>query len=97
VSHPVAGSTGWDFYCPEAQRIIDEMEQMSTKKYVAFLTIALAYGDLGEKDQAFAWLDKAYDDHSEYLLWLNYDPSFESVRSDPRFQDLARKVGAQVQ
>lgn len=80
----------------EALRTIEGIKQMSAKKYVAPLTIALAYGDLGDKDQAFAWLGKAYDDHSEYLLWLNYDPSFDSVRSDPRFQGFARKVGTQV-
>ncbi len=81
----------------EALRLIDEMKQASTKKYVAPLNIALAYGDLGDKDQAFAWLGKAYDDQSEYLLWLKYDPSFDSLRSDPRFDGLMRRVSQHTQ
>jgi TolB-like protein/DNA-binding winged helix-turn-helix (wHTH) protein/Flp pilus assembly protein TadD len=80
----------------QALRAVEEMKQKSSRHYVAPLTIALAYGDLGNKDEAFAWLNKAYDDRSEYLLWLNTDPSFDSVRSDTRFQELVRKVGAQV-
>lgn len=81
----------------EALRIIEDMKQASTKKYIAPLNIALAYGDLGDKDQAFAWLDKAYDDQSEYLLWLKYDPSFDSLRSDPRLEDLMRRVSQHTQ
>ncbi len=80
-----------------ALRVIDQMQQKSKRQYVAPLNLALAYGDLGDKDQAFAWLDKAYDDHSEYLMWLNYDPRFDSLRSDPRFAELAKRVAQQIQ
>ncbi len=80
-----------------ALRLVDEMKQRSAKQYVAPLTLAIAYGDLGDKDQAFAWLDKAYDDQSEYLLWLDYDPSFDSLRSDPRFAEMVARVARQRQ
>ncbi len=72
------------------------MKQKSEREYVAPLNIALAYGDYGALDQAFAWLDKAFDDHSEFLLWMNWDPSFDSMRADPRFAELEKKFRAQV-
>jgi hypothetical protein len=48
---------------------------------------------LGQKDQAFAWLEKAYQERSNYLLFLNVIPSMVPLRSDPRLQDLIRRVG----
>lgn len=81
----------------EALRLVDQMKLAGTKKYVAPMTVALAYGDLGDKDQAFAWLDRAYDDQSEYLMLLKYDPGFDSLRSDPRFDEMMRKVDQHTQ
>jgi len=48
---------------------------------------------LGEKDQAFQWLEKSYQDHGNDLTGLKIDPLLESLRSDPRFTDLVRRVG----
>lgn len=53
--------------------------------------------DRAPRDQAFAWLDKAYDDHSEFMLWLKWDPRFDALRSDPRFEELVRKVADHTQ
>jgi len=50
------------------------------------------YARLGDKDQAFAWLEKAYDAHL-HMEWLKVDPQWDNLRSDPRFQDLLRRVG----
>jgi len=55
--------------------------------------VAIIYVGLGDKDQVFAWLERAYADRSFYLTWLKYDPQLDSLRSDPRFADLLRRVG----
>jgi hypothetical protein len=51
------------------------------------------YAELGEKDQAFQWLNTAFQEHDEDLLGLRTDSSFDPIRSDPRFAELVRKVG----
>jgi hypothetical protein len=48
---------------------------------------------MGEKDQAFEWLDKAYEERSPWLIHLRVDPRFETLHSDPRFTNLVRRVG----
>ena len=47
---------------------------------------------LGDLDQAFAWLDKAYDERSHWLLYLNVEPKFDLLRPDPRFAALRRRL-----
>jgi hypothetical protein len=56
------------------------------------LTRAL-YADLGEKDQAFQWLNTAYYERDRLMLGLKADFPLDSLRSDPRFAELVRKVG----
>jgi hypothetical protein len=53
---------------------------------------ALVYSGLGEQDQAFAWLEKAYEEHSGALPYLKVNPSWDPLRSDPRFGRLVTKV-----
>ena len=54
----------------------------------------LSMRDLGIRNQRLVWLGKAYDDRSGWLpLWLKVDPKFDALRSDPRFQDLLRRIG----
>jgi DNA-binding winged helix-turn-helix (wHTH) protein/TolB-like protein/Tfp pilus assembly protein PilF len=55
--------------------------------------IAMHYADVGEKEQALAWLGKAYEAHSGMLIWITTQPQLDSLRSDPRFQELLRQVG----
>ena len=47
----------------------------------------------GERDAAFLWLDKAYEARSDMLVWLGSSPSFDDLRTDPRFADLVRRLG----
>jgi hypothetical protein len=54
---------------------------------------AAIYAALGDKNQAFEWLDKADKEHDQFLPRLKTDPRFDSLRSDPRFQELERRVG----
>lgn len=76
----------------EAQEIIGELNRLSTRCYVSPANIALIYTGLGERDQAFQWLEKAYEDRSWWLVFLKTDPRFDSIRSDPRLADLLQRV-----
>lgn len=57
------------------------------------LDVAAVYAGFGEKDQAFAWLEKSFQDHSTRLGRTRYETGFETLRSDPRFADLLRRMG----
>jgi hypothetical protein len=63
------------------------------RMYVPDYSVALVFAALGDKDQAFALLDKSYRDHSVDMLTVYYDPFMDNLRSDPRLADLERRVG----
>ena len=77
----------------EAEKILDSLYHMSSQKYVTPYGVALVYAGLGETDKVFEYLEKAYDDRSNWLIWLKLDPRWDSVRSDKRFTELVRRVG----
>jgi tetratricopeptide (TPR) repeat protein len=77
----------------EAHAIIARLQQMSTARYVPSLYIALIYTGLNERDEAFRWLDKAFDEHCEYLVYLPTEPLADPLRADPRFAQLLRRLG----
>jgi hypothetical protein len=76
----------------EARIILSQFKERSQQTYVQPMWVAVIHLALGEKDQAFDWVQKAYDDRSAWLVDLKVDPLFDSVRSDPRFADLLRRV-----
>jgi serine/threonine protein kinase/Flp pilus assembly protein TadD len=76
----------------EALKIIAGLKEDSRRLVVAPYDVALVYAGLGEKDQALAWLEKAYQVRSYFLYWLQIDPRLDGLRSDPRFQDLLRRM-----
>ena len=76
-----------------AQKIIAELQELVKTKYVSSFQIAAIYAGLGEKDEVFAWLEKAFAERSDGLVNLNAEQRFDNLRSDPRFTDLARRVG----
>lgn len=77
----------------EAARILSELQDLESQKYVAPYFRVLIYTALGEREQALEWLEKAYEERSEWLVWLKVDPKLDSLRSDPRFADLVQRVG----
>ena len=77
----------------KAQKIVNKLKGQAAREYVNPYLIALVYAGLGEKDQAFDWLQKAYDARSSGLTWLRVEPKFDSLRSDPRFADLLQRIG----
>jgi serine/threonine protein kinase/tetratricopeptide (TPR) repeat protein len=77
----------------EALKILNELKELSKKQYVSPFGIAFIYVGLGEKDQALTWLEKAYDDRVWLMGLLKVEPIFDPLRSDPRFEDLLRRIG----
>ncbi|MGI8732367.1 MAG: protein kinase domain-containing protein [Pyrinomonadaceae bacterium] len=77
----------------EAQKNLAELLQLSQQRYVSPASIAIVYVALGDKDQAFVWLEKANEIRDLNVVRLKYDPRFTSLRSDPRFDDLVRRIG----
>jgi serine/threonine protein kinase/tetratricopeptide (TPR) repeat protein len=76
----------------EAQKVLDGLNESSEQRYVSPFGIAAIYAGLGEIDQAFQWLENAYQERSGWLIWLRADPVSDPLRSDPRFQDLMRRM-----
>jgi adenylate cyclase len=72
---------------------LDEFQEMARQEYVTPFIFADLYALLRDRDQAFAWLEKAYEEHSSKLVDLKIDPDFDGIRSDPRFADLVRRIG----
>ncbi len=77
----------------EAQKVIDELKELSNRTYVPPYNFAIIYAGLGNKDEAFVWLNRAYDERSYYLAWFKVNSHMDSLRDDPRFHDLVRRVG----
>ena len=77
----------------EAGIVLGELKQTFGKEYLPASNIALIYAGLDDKDQAFAWLSKAYEQRAFQLQWINVDPRWDNLRSDPRFQEMLRRMG----
>ena len=77
----------------EANKMLDELNELSKQQYVSPYEVATIYIALGNSEQAFQLLEEAYAEHSFRLVYLNVSPQFKSVRSDPRFQYLVQRLG----
>jgi eukaryotic-like serine/threonine-protein kinase len=75
----------------EAQELLQKLIELSKQK-VGTYEVALVYAGLGDKDRAFEWLEKAYKVHDKGMCFLKVDPPLDPLRSDPRFQDLLRRM-----
>ena len=71
-----------------AQNILDTLAALSSKKFVTSYGVATVYTGLGEKDKAFEWLNKAYDERSNWLVWLKADPRWAPLKTDKRYIEL---------
>lgn len=76
----------------EAQAILQQLSALSKQKYVPPYPIAAIYAALGQKNEAFAWLERAYDERDSWMDYLGLDPRLNGLRSDPRFADLLRRM-----
>jgi len=77
----------------EANQTVSTLKDYVQKRGVGTYEIALVYAGLGNKDEAFAWLEKSYKARDKGLTYLKLDPCVDPLRSDPRFQDLLRRMG----
>jgi len=73
--------------------MLDELNELAKQQYVSAYEVETIYVALGDNEQAFQSLEKAYAEHSFHLVYLNVSPQFKSVRSDLRFQQLVQRVG----
>jgi eukaryotic-like serine/threonine-protein kinase len=78
----------------EAQKVLSHLDELSAHNYVSPYSRAIVYAGLGERDQVFAWLDRAFQERSYFLaVYLPTDSRLDSLHADPRFVDLKRRVG----
>lgn len=77
----------------EARSMLDQLKDQSKQKYVSPYDISAIHAGLDEKEQAFAWLEMAYEERSHWLTHIKIDPRLDPLRSDPRFQNLLHRIG----
>lgn len=85
-AYALAGQPG------EAKKLLDDLRKLSARRYVPPFDIAVVHAALGEKDLAFALLEKAYEDRHPWLVMLKVTPKVDKLRSDPRFGGLLRRL-----
>jgi TolB-like protein/DNA-binding winged helix-turn-helix (wHTH) protein/tetratricopeptide (TPR) repeat protein len=76
----------------DALKLIRKLETLAAEQHVSSYDMALAFVGVNDRDQAFSWLSKAVSDHAGRLMFLNVEPRFDSVRSDPRYAELVRRL-----
>ncbi len=76
----------------EAHQVLGELRDLQDRRYVSAYTVAAIYTGLGDKDQAFKWLEKAYEERDVWLMNMKVDPVFSRLRTDKRFSDLLTRA-----
>jgi eukaryotic-like serine/threonine-protein kinase len=77
----------------DALAVLRRLDSLSRTQYVTSYAVAVVHAALGWPDSAFAWLDRAVQERTHWLVWLNRDPRWESIRRDPRFAEVVDRVG----
>ncbi len=98
-SPPMLGSLGHAYGVAgnkaEAAKILAQMIEQSKKQYVSPFYISIVYAGLHENEKAMDWLEKAYEDRSNAIIFVKVDPDFDGLRSNPRFQVLLHRLALQ--
>ncbi len=93
----LAAMIGQDFETSGYKEVLQDwlagLEEEAKHEYVSPYEIASGHARVGEKDQVFVWLEKAFQERDSRIVALRVEPVFESLRSDPRFQDLVKRIG----
>lgn len=77
----------------EASKVIAELRDTSTRKYVSSFAVAAVYAGSADKELTLDWLEKAYEERGTWMIFLNVHPYFDFLRSETRFQNLLKKIG----
>jgi TolB-like protein/DNA-binding winged helix-turn-helix (wHTH) protein/Tfp pilus assembly protein PilF len=77
----------------EARQVLRELERSARQEYVPAMYVAAIYASLGASDQSMSWIEKAYEERSDYMIYLSTEPSLDGLRSDPRFQEFLKLIG----
>lgn len=80
----------------EGLNILNNLLEMRKQRYISGASIAAIYAALGDKEQALGWVETAFKEHDEWLVWIKYDPRFDELKKDRRFQSLLQRVGLPV-
>ena len=80
----------------DARRVLMRLDEIARERYVTSYGVALVHAGMGDKEQAFSKLEQAFGERSHWLVWLNLDPRWDSLRADPRFDELTRRLGLRV-
>jgi TolB-like protein/Tfp pilus assembly protein PilF len=86
-AHAVSGERS------DAERILQQLKERAAREYIDAILIAYIYVGLGQKDQAFVWLEKAYQERAGLMPWLKTEPKWDPLREDARFAELLRRTG----
>ena len=76
----------------EALATLARLDSLSRQEYVTAYAVALVHASLGQRDSAFAWLDRGAAERTHWMVWLRRDPRWAPIRSDPRFETLASRL-----
>jgi tetratricopeptide (TPR) repeat protein len=76
----------------DALKLIDELKARARLRYVPSSLFAQAYLGLGEKNQALGWMERAYEEHDQGMVYIKAYPGWDTLRSEPRFQALVRRM-----
>ncbi len=76
----------------EAQKTLEQLTELSRQRYVMPYPVARIYTALGKRDEALRWLETAYRERAALMVFLKIDPQLDDLRSEPRFQDLLRRM-----
>jgi len=76
-----------------ARGVLEELRRLSGQRYVPPYNLAMVYHGLGDREEALAWLERAYEERDVLLTFAAVDPKWDNLRQVPRFQALLRRVG----
>jgi tetratricopeptide (TPR) repeat protein len=77
----------------EAENLLADLHERSKQEYVSPYDLSLIYAEFGQMDAAFEWLEKAYEQRAEWMIYVAVDPRFDPLRGDRRFIDIIDRVG----
>ena len=81
----------------EAKKVLAELHDLAGRQYVCAYEVATVHAGLGDREATLQWLEKGYKERADCMAWSASDPKLDGMESDPRFQDVLRRLGLQRQ